>query len=416
MTARRLTSFAAFAAATVATLLPSVALAHDPEKAAELFRQGRDAMASHDYPLACGKFIDSQNEDPRAGTLINLAQCKEALGKLATAHQYWQQASNLARAIGDPRTDFIAAQLERLDARVPRLTIVLAKDAPPGTIVRRDGIDFGAGSLGASLPVETGAHTITVIAPHMEPKQTVVELAEGDRHEVTVAPGEPIVEAVAPPALAVPPAASTATPGATSPVRIAAYIAGGLGIVGLGVGVVSGARALSFAGDTTGHCDGDVCDPVGTAARQNEESAGNVATAGFVSGVGLLAAAAVLRVLSPSADEASYMRRNLGYVAGGTGLVVLAAGAVLGFRAIADDQSAAAGCVGDVCNHQGAADRRDAISAGNASTVTLATGGVLLAGGIALWATSRKRAAPALGMITLAPEAGGAVLRLQGGW
>jgi hypothetical protein len=199
-------------------------------------------------------------------------------------------------------------------------------------------------------------------------------------------------------------------------VRAAAYVAGGLGVVALGVGVVSGVRALHASSGADGHCDGDVCDAVGASARRDEVSAANVATGGFVAGGALLATAAALRVLSPSESERPYVTRNLGYVAGATGLVAIGAGVTLAIRAAAEKADANPGCNGDVCDHGGAAARRAAIAAANAATVALTAGGVLVAGGVALWIGGRRASAPAVGSLALAPTPGGAALGWEGAW
>lgn len=390
------------------------ALAHDPERAAALFREGRDALEKGDYETACGRFAESESMDPRVGTLINLALCEEGRHKLAAAHQYWQQATDFARATADPRTDYCAAQFARMDARVPRLTIRLEGSAPPDTVVTRDGIDFGTSSLGLPLPVEVGPHRITARAPGHTERGFDVDLPEGEKIEIVVGPG-PLTAASVPTPSTAPSVESE--PAATSSLRPVAYVAGGLGILGLGIGTFFGVRALQSASDTSGHCDGDVCDATGVAARHDEQLSGNAATIALVSGATLLTGGAALRVLTPSPAERPYVRRNLAYVLGGAGVVAVGVGAVLGLRAMADMSSASPGCTGNTCNHAGAADRRDAVAAGNASTVAFVTGGVLLGAGALLWLTAPRGPASS-GGIGLAPSvaANGGALRLEGTW
>ena len=111
----------------------------DPAAAAELFRQGRAALEAKDYPLACAKLRESLRLDvPHVGTLISLAVCEEATGKLAGARLHWQQAADLARGRGDERAEYCAQQLAAIDKRVPRLTIRIAPGAPAGTFVLYD--------------------------------------------------------------------------------------------------------------------------------------------------------------------------------------------------------------------------------------------------------------------------------------
>jgi hypothetical protein len=407
----------AFACVLGASLVTSArpALAHDPERAAALFKEGRDALEKGDYQTACGRFAESESLDPRVGTLINLALCEEGRHKLAAAHQYWQQATDFARATADPRTDYCVAQLTRLDPRVPRLTIKLDGTAPPDTVVTRDGIDFGASSLGLPLPVEVGPHRITARATGHTERGFDVDLPEGESIEMVVAPG-PLSGPVVP---AEPPRGSSegSEPAATSSLRPVAYVVGGLGIVGLVVGTYFGVRAAQSAGDTSGHCDGDVCDATGISARHDEQLSGNAATIALVSGATLLTGGAALRVLTPSPAERPHVRRNLAYVLGGAGIVAVGVGAVLGGSAMSDMSSASNHCTGNVCDHAGAADRRDAVSAGNVSTMAFVTGGVLLGGGALLWLTAPRASASSTGIgIAPAVATNGASLRLEGTW
>jgi len=411
----RTTTCAALALCTALLTAAGPAVAHDPERAAALFKEGRDALEKGDYETACGRFAESASLDPRVGTLINLALCEEGRHKLAAAHQYWQQATDFARATADARTDYCVAQLARLNPRVPRLTIKLDGAAPPDTVVTRDGIDFGASSLGLPLPVEVGPHRITARATGHTERGFDVDLPEGESIEMVVAPG-PLTGQ--PPPAAQPRGSSEGGEAAgTSSLRPVAYVAGGLGIVGLAVGTFLGVRAVQAAGNTSGHCDGDVCDATGISARHDEQLSGNAATIALVSGATLLTGGVAWRVLTPSPAERPYVRRNLAYVLGGAGIVAVGVGAVLGAGAMSDMSAASHHCTGNVCDHAGAADRRDAIAAGNASTIALVTGGLLLGGGAWLWLTAPRASSSSTGIgIAPAVATSGASLRLEGTW
>ncbi len=400
-------------AGVLVALLPSVASAHDPEKAARLFQEGRAAMDAHDTELACQRFAESEAEDPREGTLINLARCEEAQGKLATARQYWQQAADLARALGDDRVGYDLQELARIDGRVPRLTIQLEGDAPPETVVHRDDIEFAGGSLGVALPIETGRHVVRASAPGREPQQYTVDLAEGEHRVLTVTPGP-----------ASPAAAAAANAGAepepdqtpNAGLRGLAYGLGGLGAVAVGTGVGFGIAALNDAGASAGHCQGDSCDAQGTRARNAEQNAANVSTDLLLSGVGLASAGAALWILTPSKDEAPLVRRRLEYLTGGLGLAALSAGVVFGVRAYQQQSQSQSGCAGNVCDPVATAERRDAIDAGNVSTVAFAAAGVLLAGGVALWWTDPARRGGAVALSSGGTRGAWGTLRLQGVW
>jgi hypothetical protein len=408
-------------AASAITFDARGAAASDPERAAQLFREGRDAMAAHDYDLARRRFLESEQANPRVGTLINLAQCEEALERLAAPYRYWQQALDLARGLGDERRAYIEEQLARLGPRVPRLTIQLAPAAPPGTVVRRDGVDFAGASFGMALPVEPGTREILVVAPQHEPRTYSLVIAVGEQREIRVEPGAPVPSIDATPAPAAAPAAEAASspaPAAPPAVRTVAYSAGVAGIVALGIGATYGVLAIQAAGDTSGHCNGDLCDAAGTAARNDEIAKAQVATAGLAVGAGLVATGAVLRVLSPSPDERPYVRRNLGYVVAATGLAGVVLGSVFGLKAIVDHRDADAGCAGGTCDARGVAARNDERGAVAGSVVGLAGGATLLAAGAAVALASRPGQTRVLHGLRLAPAiaSGGAWLAAGGEW
>ena len=89
----RLAAFSsALSCALLLSGLQSVASAAEPHDAAAadvLFRRAKDALAAGNVDGACASFAESQRLDPAAGTLLNLADCEEKQGKLATAWQHF---------------------------------------------------------------------------------------------------------------------------------------------------------------------------------------------------------------------------------------------------------------------------------------------------------------------------------------
>jgi hypothetical protein len=287
-------------------------LASDPERATQLFKQGREAMAAHEYALACQKFIESEGADPHVGTLINLAQCEEPLSKLAASRQYWQQALDLGRATSDPRIDYIERELARIDSRVPRLTVLLAPTAPPDTVLRCDGVEFASASFGVPLPVETGAHALMVSAPQHEPRGYNLEVKEGEHREIVVEPGPraPASDARAGRTTSAPPtsiiqlggpggvpagsSSTSATSGMGTP-RTIAIVVGGIGVAGIVAGGIFGAMAMSKNSDAKNLCPGSGCPTQqGVDAWSDALAFGNVSTVSLIAGGVLLAGGAAL--------------------------------------------------------------------------------------------------------------------------
>ena len=82
---------------------PAMADTRDPAAAEALFEAGRQAATRGDWTTACPKFAESQRLDPAPGTLLNLADCEEHLGHLASAWDCVARGHRVARAGRRPR-------------------------------------------------------------------------------------------------------------------------------------------------------------------------------------------------------------------------------------------------------------------------------------------------------------------------
>lgn len=280
----------------------------DAAAAEALFREGRSAFDSGDYPKACAKFAESQRLDPGAGTLINLAACREKLKQLASAWEAWQQALTwLPR--GDPRIPEVKRRADSLEARVPKLVIELAPGAPDDSDVVRDGIRLGRAALGVALPVDPGAHEVVVSAPGRETKKFATTLAEGATGKLVVEPGKPLP--LAPTSVEKP---STEPKRDRPPVKTKrgdatlGVVVLGVGGVSLGVGVATGLAALNKKKTLDERCstvDGTRrCDQQGLDAAESGKTFATVSTVAFVVGGAALAAGLYL-VISSGGDSTS---------------------------------------------------------------------------------------------------------------
>ncbi|MGK3979208.1 tol-pal system YbgF family protein [Sorangium sp. So ce118] len=291
------------------------AQARDPAAAEALFDAGRAALQAKDYETACPKFRESYELDPAPGALLNLADCEEKRGRVATA---WSIFRQLARDLpaSDDRRPIAQARATALEGRVPRLTIRLAPGAPPDTAVQRAGIPVGAGSLGSPLPVDPGEVQVTASAPGRKQKTFTLQLAEGAQAELLVAPEAPAAGGSAGHAL--PPKEGPREAG-SSAWRTAGWISAGVGAVGIGVGAVFGLRAIGKMGDADDHCnEANVCAAEGIRLQEQGATAGTISTVAFVVGAAALGAGAVLVFTAPSSAPASSApRATLGVVPGG---------------------------------------------------------------------------------------------------
>lgn len=298
------------AALSLAVVLASThARADGSAEAEELFKQGRAALEAKDYVTACKKLAESNRLERAVGTLISLATCNEAQGKLASARANWQEAADFADATNDrlQRGPGARQKFEELDKRVPRLTIVRSAKAPASTSAKRDDVVLGAGSFDTPLPIDPGKHVIVASADGFAPRSFEVTLAEGEKKTLEIEPGA----AVAPPNPTQdrkPDQPAAENDG--SSMRIAGYVVGGVGVVGLAVGTIFGLRASSKWDDAQKACVPGKCG-AGSDAQNDKDAAatsGNVSTVTFLLGGAALATGIVLVVLAPSSRSSTSAR------------------------------------------------------------------------------------------------------------
>jgi hypothetical protein len=132
--------------------------------AERLFQAGKSAMEQRRYELACGKLKDSQRLDPAGGTVLLLALCLEARGKLASAWLGYQEALSFAHR--DGRADRAARARQRIRAIEPRLVRLYLRtpSGGPDVSVRVDGTDVPESAYETGLPLDPGEHVVAARA------------------------------------------------------------------------------------------------------------------------------------------------------------------------------------------------------------------------------------------------------------
>jgi hypothetical protein len=206
----------------------------------------------------------------------------------------------------------------------------LAPGAPKDVTIHRDDVSLGAAAFEVPLPVDPGSHVITAAAAGRQTRSYPVTVREGDRVVVEVEPGP---EAGAAPAEAapvarpeLPPAGGESPPAATAWQKDLSYVAGGLGIVGVGVGSFFGLQALSKWSSAKSDCAAGCSD--GSAARTERNDAttdATISTISFAVGGVALAGAIVLFVTAPSSARTGRIDFGPFTTPGGGGM--MAAGA-----------------------------------------------------------------------------------------
>lgn len=269
-----------------------------------LFEQARALMAQGRVGEACPKLEESQRLDPAVGTLLNLARCYELAGRFASAWNGYLEAASAARLAGNSAREREAQK--RADGLRPKLSYLVIDVSPearsvPELQVMRDGKLVGAPQWGSAIPCDAGEHTITASANGYEawtgavtvkPKASTVSISIPPLRAKPAEPAAPVVAVATAPTSAPQPAHES--PGLGTQ-KTLALVAGGVGVVSLGVATIFGVRSANQHSELEKYCEGTICsDQRGVDAGERAYSAGNVATAfSIVGGVGIAAGVAL---------------------------------------------------------------------------------------------------------------------------
>jgi serine/threonine-protein kinase len=261
VTTRSAARFWLWLAASAATFRPVCASAADDtdsnplqspdSKAAAqaLFDEGRSLVAHQQFAEACPSFAESQRLDPGIGTELWLADCYENNGQIASAWASFKEAAAAAALGRDKREAVARDRAAALEARIPRLMVVVSDAAASqGLEVRRDGMIMASTAWGFALPVDPGAHTIAASAMGHVPWSTTVQVAaRADTLQVDIPALEDVPPTVAvqetgalrPDPIEAPPSETPPTHdtgGAGNAQRLSAGLLAGAGLLGIGVG------------------------------------------------------------------------------------------------------------------------------------------------------------------------------------
>ena len=177
--------------------------------------------------------------------------------------------------------------------------------------MKRDGIVVGSGTFGTALPVDRGEHLIEAAAPGRQPFSKRVTIADGASELVAIPilaeSGKAETPATPAPAPTAPAAAETGASSGGSPLRTVGLVAGGIGIVVMGVGTYFGISAIGKNSDSNANgcnASSNVCtSAAGKVLRSDAVSAGNVSTALFVVGGLLTAGGVVMFIVGGSSSK-----------------------------------------------------------------------------------------------------------------
>jgi hypothetical protein len=273
--------------------------------AESLFQEARKLMDAKRYGEACPKLVASHKLAPAVGTLLNLADCYERAGQLASAWARFHEAIALAQRLGRPDREKTAK--ERADKLEPKLIKLTISGRETGVEVKLDGNVLDPTVLGTPVPVDPGKHTIDASAKGKKSFATTVDVSDRARSpsvEIPALESEPDKGAsVTPPGGGdkYPPPDENKSDGSTQ--RILGIAGMGLGGAGIIMGSIFGLRASSKWSETKDHCTGIDCDRTGVELAAQAKNAGTVSTISFIAGGVFLVGGAALFFTAPSAPK-----------------------------------------------------------------------------------------------------------------
>ena len=301
-------------------LLPTILLAllvtpkayAQSAEAEVLFREGRKLVKAGKLEAGCDKIEASEKLESSVGTLLNLGDCREKLGRYASAWAAFRKAESQAKIRGGDtkRRNEASKRAMALEPKLSQLVIMVSGKLD-GLIVKRDEEVIDAAMWNTPLPVDPDTYTIVAEAPGYKPWRTEINVTGKQRRQVVSVPmleKAPVAavprEQLAPTNLApaiqpVPaPATSVVVEKRPSMWTTSRKVAVGVGVVGaaaLGTGIYFGLRSKDYEDKSNALCPGTLCDvPEGLRLNDKAQTAAMNANILYVAGGAALAAGAVI--------------------------------------------------------------------------------------------------------------------------
>lgn len=303
----------------------------DQQAGLALEKDARALMEQRQFDLACAKLDESARLLRTAGAAYNLGECYTHTEPLraASALLSFSKAEALASKAGDG--DLAAKARNRikdLESKLARIALKVSDHHAAGLAIRIDGGDPLPESVWQTpLPVDPGQHAIEATAPGKQPWHTKLVIPPSaatttilveDLTDETPRTSPNVVAGQPSPARPLP-AIETPRESRGQGQRTLGLVVGGAGIVGVVVGSVFGAMAISKNSDSKALCDPanpNVCD-AGKGGKELRDSALHAAmgsTVAFALGLAAVAGGVVLYATAPSnkpgASSRSQQRRR----------------------------------------------------------------------------------------------------------
>jgi tetratricopeptide (TPR) repeat protein len=273
------------------------------KQADDAFKKGRELLKQGNFIDACDEFSKSQRLDPANGTLFNIAQCSEKIGRLATAASAYREL--IKKDTNPERLELSRKGLADIEKRIPK--IIAKIDNPPKNIIITLDSKSGSAAILPNEPVEANFGEYTLVArakgyTEMISKFRIGEEGSTKTVEVTLLPGASNSDIIKKPG-----ERSTDKP----PRNTRKLLGIGLTAVGgatLVTGGVFGVMARSKWNEAKDACGGATCDSqmaldAANALSDQARSKATLSTIFVISGALVAGAGIALWVTAPTSME-----------------------------------------------------------------------------------------------------------------
>ncbi|MBA3503364.1 MAG: hypothetical protein M4D80_22900 [Myxococcota bacterium] len=139
-------------------------MAHASPAAEKLFQDGKKLVADGKLAEGCDALRKSNELEERVGTYLNLGDCEEKRGRVATAWETFIKARALATQKSHPGAAEADKRAAALEKKLPYLTVRTPATRPAGLVVKRDGREVPAAELDQQVPIDPGRYEIEASA------------------------------------------------------------------------------------------------------------------------------------------------------------------------------------------------------------------------------------------------------------
>jgi hypothetical protein len=288
------------AAVSVTELASAQPAAPSPDavkKATDAFKEGTKLFQEKKFALALEQFRVSYDTVPSPNSHLYVARCQVEMGSTKEAFQTFQKVIAEAQERGKTEPKYLPTgesaknELADLSKKLAVVTVTVA-NASETSRLRVGGALVAREDWGKPIPLDPGPLDVVLESQGAQPVKEHVELKAGDNKTLSLtAPDSG--NAVPPPIEEPKPLDDGSGPGLLPIV----FIAGGVGVIGMGMFAVGGGLSMGTESDLEAHCG-----PNGPCTSQEDKDLVDtgktqqlVANIGLVVGaVGLATAATVL--------------------------------------------------------------------------------------------------------------------------